>query len=131
MPLFVHYTRLGLVVWLMVVATAIEYAAYRDKSWGFALFGSVYIVAAVGLFRGVIWGRQLTSIGQVLVAFTASSAFLGDVDEPGGATLLTHLLGSSTPIWIDSAAMILVGTLLLVPLVIVGWRTSYFRGEKW
>jgi hypothetical protein len=91
----------------------------------------VCLLAAIGLLRYLMWARSLTSWIVVPIAFMVSISLMGDLDEHDGKTVLTHLLGWEPPLVVQWLAVVSVASLLLSPLLAIGWRRSYFEARWW
>jgi hypothetical protein len=131
MPPFVSVVRAGLAIWLGLVSLYFAYGLIREPSPEVVAISAAYVLAAAGLARGVVWGRALSSIGQLLVTAVVCSIFFGDIDGRDSTPVLERWLGRGLPLWIEWVVLMIVVCVLLAPVAIVGWRRSYFRYGLW
>jgi len=130
MPRSVLLIRNALALVFGVAGAWFVWRALQLESWGPWIPAALYLAASVGLWRGVVWGRFVSSCATVVTAFALPNVFLGE-DRPDGTSPFLNLFGFDLPIWFEVLLIVFAAVALLSPLVVIGWRRDYFRRALW
>ena len=120
-----------MVAGLVVAGVWFEYLALVRGIKFDHLLAAVSACAVVGLWRGVVWGRRLTSLVWVLCTFGWVLMPFVPGDEPPAALPFNVFVGATVPVWLQVVLIVVLAALALAPLVVLGWRRDAFRSAMW
>jgi hypothetical protein len=133
MPRRVRAAKWLLLFGLAAHAALFGYGALMDteRSPASSVMAAMCMVAAVGLWRGVVWGRGLTSIVWVILCLRWTAFFFSPPDDSYASIPLNVLAGAEIPVWMLVFLTMAFAALMLVPLLMIGWNRDYFRKAVW